>query len=346
MTVEGSPTGASPARKRGTIYDIARVAGVSHQTVSRYVRGFAVRADTVARIEKALGELEYRPNLAARDLTTGRRHRIGALTHEIDMVGPSRTLRGATRTARDAGYLLDVVTLDASDEASIASALDLLTQHDLAGILALASTDEMRRAFEATDFGVPALIAAEEDEPDLPGDAGVYDRAMGDLVEQLADLGHRRFLHIGGPTTWSAARNRALAYRRAVAARDLHSMGVVLGDWSARSGHDALKGLSDGELPTAVIAANDQMALGAILALTERGLRVPDDVTVTGIDDIPEAAFFSPPLTTLAVDHAAHGRLAALRLLGVIEGTPTTTDVARPVELIVRSSSGPARSQP
>lgn len=330
-------------RRRGTIYDIARVAGVSHQTVSRYVRGFSLRADTVARVEKALRELEYRPNLAARALTTGRRHRIGALTHEIDLVGPSRTLRGATQAAGEAGYLLDIIALDAGDEESISSALDLITQHDLAGILALASTDEMRRAFEAVDFGAPSLIAGEQDEPAVGREEGPYDTAMTQLVGLLAQYGHQDLLHIRGPMTWSAARNRARAYERAVAAHGLHSLGTLAGDWSARSGYDALRTGLGRSKPTAVIAANDQMALGAMLALSERGLRVPDDVSVTGIDDVPEAAFFTPPLTTLKVDHSAQGRLAVQRLVAQIEGTPADDDVAVPVELIIRGSVGPAR---
>ncbi|WP_084773606.1 LacI family DNA-binding transcriptional regulator [Nonomuraea candida] len=326
-----------------TIYDVARAAGVSHQTVTRYLNGFeGIRPETRARVKDALRALDYRPNLNARSLNSGRSRRIGALIQEIDQYGPSKVLQGATAAAREAGYVLDVVAQDVSRRTSIMAALDLLSEHDLAGILALSSTDEMTRAFESSRFGVPVVICTEPDDVTSGHPSELTTRGFPGLVRHLADLGHRRFLHIAGPTAWSSARNRARAYEAAVARHGLRSVATLPGDWTARSGFDAVMGVP-GELgATAVVAANDQMALGAMLALTRRGLSVPGDVSVTGVDDIPDAAFFSPPLTTLRADFAAQGRAAVAALLAQIDGGESEVDRTWHSELVVRESTGEA----
>ncbi|MBT2532765.1 LacI family DNA-binding transcriptional regulator [Arthrobacter sp. ISL-48] len=332
------------ATRQATIYDVAEAAGVSHQTVSRFLRGFeGIRPQTKQRVVEALERLNYRPNLAARSLTTGQSHRLGALTHEISQVGPSKILQGASAAAREAGYLLDIVTLDVSDRRSIDEALELVMQHDLAGVLALASTDEMTEAFEGTDFRVPAYIAAEQDDARGGHPSHLTTVGLPSLIEHLASLGHRKFIHIAGPFTYSAARNRARAYEAAIAQQGLHSEGIVYGDWTASSGYEELGRRLPHLGATAVVAANDQMALGAMLALSESGISVPDDVSVTGIDDIPEAAYFSPPLTTLRVDFAAQGRTAVQELLGLINRTEPLRGPALPSELVPRRSTGRMR---
>ncbi|GAB3168883.1 LacI family DNA-binding transcriptional regulator [Myceligenerans halotolerans] len=345
---DGPDTGSVPSSaheldRPATIRDVAALARVSHQTVHRFLQGYeGIRPATRERVVEALAALDYRPNLTARSLTTGRSSRLGALTHELDQFGPSKIIQGATRAARDAGYVLDIVSLDMGDPAEIGQALEMLTRHDLAGILALASSDHMARAFDAADFRVPAYLAGEDDE--FAGHHASQLTTVGfpALIDHLAALGHRRLLHIAGPPAWSAARNRARAFENAVAAHGLESAGVVRGDWSARSGHEAVSAfLAETEF-TAVVAANDQMALGALLALRERGLRIPEDVSVTGVDDIPDAAYFSPPLTTLQVDFFTQGRRAVEQLLARITGRELPDDDgALPSRLVVRKSTGP-----
>lgn len=333
------------ASKAATIYDVAKAAGVSHQTVSRFLKGFeGIRPETRAKVEQALSELGYRPNLTARSLKSGQSHRIGALTHEISQVGPARIVEGASAAAREAGYVLDIVSLDTRNPSAIEESLALIIQHDLAGVLALGVTDEMTKAFEATAFRVPAYVAAESD--DLAGDprAALSRVGLPALIEHLADLGHRRFVHIAGPHEWSASRNRTRAYEAAIKARGLHSVGILNGDWSAGSGYRAIADLS-AQLPaTAVVAANDQMALGAMLALKESGLRIPQDVSVVGIDDIPESAYLDPPLTTVHNDFEAQGRAAMHQLLARIEHTEVNTVTVPTPRLLVRQSSGPVPS--
>lgn len=329
-----APLGRRPA----TIYDIAHEAGVSAQSVSRFMRGFAQRSGTRAKIERALESLEYKPNLTARSLVTGRSHRLGALTHEINQVGPSQVLQGASAAARDAGYLLDIVALDMGNIDEITRALEMLQQHELAGVVALASTDQMRSAIAQVNVEVPVLLFSEQDEDDS---AGSWLNGIPLAMEHLVDLGHRRIAHIAGPVTWSAARNRLHAYEHALSAHGLGPGLVVEGDWSAESGYRATRTLLEGEVPTAIAAANDQMALGAMLALAEAGLSVPGDVSVTGLDDTPEAAFFSPPLTTVRVDFRAEGRRAVNDLLTRVNAEETVDSTPFPLELIARRSSAP-----
>jgi DNA-binding LacI/PurR family transcriptional regulator len=338
------PARATPA-KPATIYDVAQAAGVSHQTVSRFLKGFdGIRPETREKVTRALDELGYRPNLTARSLKSGRSHRIGALTHDLSLVGPMRIAEGASAAAREAGFVLDLVSLDARNPNAIEESLELLTQHDLAGVLALANTDEMRRAFETTKFRVPAYVYSEADDAESGHRSDIAERGIPTLLRHLADLGHRSFVHIAGPETWSPSRNRLLAFETTVRREGLHSDGVLFGDWSAKSGYQAVSALPALPEATAYVASNDQMALGVMLALKERGLRIPDDVSVVGIDDIPEAAYFDPPLTTLRLDFESRGRQSVHALLARIERRESPELGISPAELVVRRSSGPAPS--
>jgi len=344
--VDSNLVGRAPAvaaKRPPTIYDVAKVAGVSHQTVSRYLKGSErIRPDLRERVVRALKLLDYKPNSAARALATNRSHRIGALTYEFHQVGPSKVLLAASAAARAAGFLLDVVDLDPSDSSAIDDALALLTAQDCAGVLALAATDEMVAAFERIDLGLPVFIAAE---PDGAVTSGTHLHAEGlpALVAHLAELGHTNFVHVAGPPTFSSARNRRLAYEDAVRRLGLRSVGTVYAEWTAASGYAAGRAIAVEDGATAVIAANDQMALGVMRALTERGLRVPDDVSVTGMDDIPESAYFSPPLTTLRLDFASVGQDSFRRMLTCIDGVDRAPVRLRPAELVVRRSTGPVR---
>lgn len=335
----------SKRTKAATIYDVAEAAGVSHQTVSRFLRGFeGIRPETRAKVERALDELGYRPNLTARSLKSGQSHRIGALMHEISQIGPARIIEGASAAAREAGYVLDIVSLDTRNPSAIDESLALITQHDLAGVLALGVTDEMTKAFQATAFRVPSYVAAESDGLSDDPRAVLSRVGLPALISHLAELGHRRFVHLAGPIEWSASRNRIRAYEAAVEAAGLLSVGILQGDWSAASGYRAIADLAVPLNATALVAANDQMALGAMLALKEFGLRVPEDVSVVGIDDIPEAAFLDPPLTTLRNDFETQGRAAMQQLLARIEHTELRPVSVTPPLLVVRQSSGPAPS--
>jgi LacI family transcriptional regulator len=227
------------------------------------------------------------------------------------------------------------------DPAAIRESIAIALQFDLAGVLALSSTDEVTNAVESTTFRVPLYLATGHDK--LPTDAPPAANGLLAVLRHLSDLGHRDIVHIAGPRTWVGARNRTREYEAAIIELGLSSRSVIHGDWSARSGYEAIASLPD-ELPaTAFVAANDQIALGVILALNDRGHRVPDDVSVTGVDDTPEAAYFSPPLTTLRLDFTAQGRDAVHQLLALIDGAAPPELAPRRPELIIRRSTGPVR---
>jgi len=321
-----------------TIYDVARAAGVSAQTVSRLLQGFqGIRPETRHRVERALAQLDYRPNLTARTLKSGRSHRIGALTHAIDQIGPNQVVRGAAAAAREIGYVLDIVTFDMADPTAIADGLSIVLKPDLAGVLVLASTDEMIDAFENTDFRVPVRL--------FVGDGAAQEAESAEIttiVDHLVALGHRNFFHIAGPANSPAARRRRSTFETKVAASGGRSTGVFVGDWSSAAGYEAMRDLP--AQTTAVIAANDQMGLGALLAVQQRGIRVPDDLSITGIDDIPESGFLYPPLTTVHVDFIAQGAAAITDLMTAIAPGEIPPAPEHPSWLVARQSSGPVRA--
>jgi len=338
--LSGVPASARPA----TIYDVAKLAGVSHQTVSLYLRGHqGFRDVTRQRVETALAELNYRPNLAAKSLATSRSHRIGALVYELTEVGPSKTIQGASERARAAGYLLDIINLDPSDENAIDGALGQLGQQDLAGVLAFAPVDLIAEKIAGVPFNVPVITEAEREDAHDAAPDGINRPGLDLLVDHLVALGHRRFFHFAGPADWVAARNRITAYHDALARHGLASLGSIAGDWSAASGHAAASRMPLDLGVTAVVAANDQMALGALLAFEQRGVSVPGDLSVTGFDDIPEAAFYRPPLTTVRVDYAQQGRELVERLLRLIDETLVSPHEASSPALVVRASSAAPR---
>ncbi|HEY0247972.1 MAG TPA: LacI family DNA-binding transcriptional regulator [Gryllotalpicola sp.] len=335
----GGPSGQDLGRPP-TIYDVARVAGVSHQTVSRFLKGDSgIRPKNHERVTQALNALGYRPNLTARSLATRQAHRVAVLIQALDQLGPARILQGVILEARAAGYLLDIVTVDATDRAALDEAIRAVTSQHIAGIVTLASSDEMTDAFTRAEFRVPVLIHTETE--DSVVGAPEHLRGLHAIVDHLVGLGHRRFFHIGGPPSWVASRNREHAYLAALERHGLTSLGTAHGDWSAPSGYSAAQTIPREAGVTAVVCANDQMAIGAMRALTVVGRRIPLDVSVTGIDDIPEAAYVQPPLTTVRLAFEQQGRRAFRRLLAQLGGAQELTEDP-PAQLVVRASTGAA----
>ena len=337
------PESARPA----TIYDVAKRAKVSHETVSRVLRGDpGVKEANRVRVSAALKALSYRPNVTAKALATRRSRRLGAMVYDLIEAGPSQFVEGATEAAREAGYLLDIVSVRSVAKGDVATAISLLNQPDLAGIIAFTPTDATRDAIAATKFRIPLFQETENEDAAESGDQSLNGIGVGLVIDHLVGLGHSRILHIAGPRDWVSARNRAHAYERGMRRHGLRVLPIIEGSsWSAAAGYEASSRIPYELQPTALLVANDQMALGILLALRERGISVPESISVVGFDDIPEAPFMIPPLTTVAVEFARAGRRAVRELVAQIEGL-TTGDVEADGEvsahLVVRSSSGPA----
>jgi len=340
MTRVGGRSGSSAPRS----VDVARLAGVSQKTVSRVFNGERyVSAEVRQRVLEAAEELGYRLNNAARALASGRTRTIGVVALGTALYGPASLLIGIERAARDAGYALRVVNTLEGDPGGVVGAVESLLEQGVDGIVVSEPIDEGAVALSVdvpvlvlgapAAFGGPRAVAA-----------GVGAELLARVAtEHLLDLGHVTVHHLAGPQRWFAARDRLAGWRGALTAYGREQPAVSAGDWSAASGYAAGRELaSDGDV-TAVFAANDDMAIGLIRALTEAGLRVPDDVSVVGFDDIHVAAYVTPPLTTVRQPFDAVAQDGLRLLVQAIEKPEVALPPANdpPVELVVRASTAP-----
>ncbi|MFF1633380.1 LacI family DNA-binding transcriptional regulator [Leifsonia sp. NPDC058248] len=321
--------------------DVARLAGVSHQTVSRVINGHAsIRDSTRDRVLHAMDELRYRPNRAARALVTARSNTIGVLASSAaSLYGPVSSMGAIQDAGREAGYNVTVAHLGDLTREGIAAGLEHLIAQAVEGIIVIAPQDRVLDEIGAIDVGVPyvTLQAGHEyADSELSVDQTAGARAA---TRHLIDLGHERIVHLTGPIEWIEALARLRGYEQEMAAAGLTVPPPVTGDWTSERGYTAGLELLADRAVTAVFASNDQMALGLYHAAHELGRDVPGDVSVVGFDDIPEAAHFWPPLTTVRQDFTELGRRCVARLLAEIEGHAEPTPGNIQPELIVRSST-------
>jgi DNA-binding LacI/PurR family transcriptional regulator len=322
--------------------DVGRLAGVSHQTVSRVINGSPhVRPETRERVLDAMLQLSYRPNSVARALVTGRSKTLGVVSFDTTLYGPASTLLGIERAAHEASYFIIVASLRAMDRPSIAGAVERLLLHGVDGLLVI--TPEIE--------GADALLDAHSDAPLVAVEAGRDDQIPVVAVDQFAgaaaatrhllDLGHETVWHIAGPPTFLESGERVEGWRTTLEQAGAEAPGPLIGDWSARAGYDLGRRLSRDPAVTAIFVANDQMALGVLRALHESGRGVPKDVSVVGFDDIPEAPYFLPPLTTVRQDFDELGKRGVRLLLRIIDtGKRLASGPRVAPELVVRGSTG------
>lgn len=331
------------AVRRPTIIQVARLAQVSHQTVSRYLRhNGGLKPDTVRRVEAAIEELGYRPNLVARSMRTRRTGRLAVLLPAPALLMPTRLLSAAAVVAHQAGFLMEVVSVEGGPEERSERAWELISSGQVEGVLSLSSlpglSDQPRTASSA------AFVVVGEYDDDLRGIGELADASVvGEIVEHLAGLGHRHFVHVAGPDAWSSARARRQVYTEVIERLGLVSHGVVDGDWSAQCGYDAVRALAEDSPVTAVIAANDPMATGAVRAALDRGWGVPQRLSVVGWDDLELGRFATPSLSSVVVDREEQGRVAMERLIALVRGEPEPEAARLPLNrLVLRESTGPA----
>jgi DNA-binding LacI/PurR family transcriptional regulator len=336
--------------RAATIFDVARLAGVSHQTVSRVLNDLPnVRPATRVRVEDAIKQLRYRPSPAARALVTRRSRTIGLITTGNPDYGPSSILLGFTEAARHARYLVSISSMLETDVASMRAAVELLLSQNVEAIVLIAAHRGALEAIQGIDLGVP-LLAVESS-----GRVGFHsvsiDQFRGgyDATGHLIALGHRGIVHVAGPEDSMDATERVRGWRAALAEHALVAREPLVGDWSPASGFRLgleleFPGGSDSAV-TAIFCANDQMALGVMHALGTRGIRVPDDVSVMGFDDIPEAEHFTPPLSTVRQDFGELGRAVMATLLSVIQDESFEEAPHPLARLVARESTAAPRAQ-
>lgn len=341
MTSDSLPAGGP---RKPSIYDVADRAGVSHMTVSRVLNGHPnIRASTRDKVMKAIDEMSYTRSSIARALATNRTMRIGAIVDNPGFFGPNSVLRAIEVAARESGYAVSSFSAgDSADRRVDAGVIELVAQgvDALCVIAPRASSLDLLRQHAV---GLPTLVVKEE--PDEQMHTASVDQRAGATaaVQHLIDLGHRRILHVAGPPDWFDAKARTEAWRATLEGVGLPVVPPLIGDWSSDSGYAFGRSL-ELEDATAVFVANDQMALGLMHGFAERGIRVPDDVSVVGFDDVPDARHYLPPLTTVRQDFTLLGKVVIGELLAAIEGAETEArELIQPV-LQLRSSTAPPRA--
>jgi DNA-binding LacI/PurR family transcriptional regulator len=323
--------------------DVARLAGVSSQTVSRVSTGHpGVVESTRRQVLDAMQQLGYRPNSAARALKRGEFRTLGVILFTLATTGNSRTVEAIATHAAQEGYAITLIPVAVPTQDGVLGAFTRLGELAVDGVIVIMEVHLLDAANLTLPPGVQVVV--------VDSDAGdrypVVDTDQADgtrqAVRHLLGLGHRTVWHVTGPAESFAGQRRAQAWREVLEQAGCPVPPVQRGDWSALSGYRAGLRLADEPGCTAVFAANDQMALGVLRALHERGRRVPAEVSVVGFDDLPDAGSYLPPLTTVHQDFAEVGRRCVQGLLEQIRDAhaePGTVLV--PTTLTERASTAP-----
>ncbi len=338
--------GPNAEQRPPVMADVAKLAGVSHQTVSRVLNDHPnVRAETRTRVMWAIDELGYRRNLVARALVTRHSRTLGVVSFDSTLYGPASTVYGIEQAARAAGYFVSIVSLRTIDRAGVTDAIGYLAEQGVDGVVVVAPQRSAARALDDLPAGMPAVAVEGGHAGDVP--VVSVDQVEGARLAtlHLLDLGHETVWHVSGPADWLEAEGRTEGWRAVLTAAGRPVPEVLAGDWSPRSGYRAGKRLAAmADRVTAVFVANDQMALGVLRALTEEGVKVPEQISIVGFDDIPESEFFSPPLTTIRQDFGAVGRRSIDLLVRQIQsGGPLHERLVVPPQFIARASTSPLR---
>jgi LacI family transcriptional regulator len=334
---------------RATIRDVAREAGVSVATVSRVLNDSGpVREETRRRIREIAQRMRYTPNLAAQSLTTARTSTLGVLLPDLFGEFYSEVIRGIDQTAQQSGYHV-LVSSSHNDRAEIEGSLRAMRGRVDGLVVMSPDLDAVSLSSNLPERLPVVLLNCEVD--DLSYDSINIDNYGGaySMTEHLTRMGHRRVGLIKGSERNLDARERARGYRQALEDAGVAVVAAyeVAGDFGDRSGYLAAEALlALDERPTAIFASNDSMAIGAISALREAGVSVPEDVAVVGFDDIPIARYLSPPLSTVRVSISQLGERATRKLLDAIarKNQHEKSQEVLPTELVVRGSCGAARA--
>jgi LacI family transcriptional regulator len=342
-------------RRRLTIKEVAEAAGVSTQTVSRVLNNRPdVAPETLERVRQVISATGYAPNMLARSLIQGRSHILGVVAYGLEYFGPSRVLTGIEQQAAEMGYSisLNLVHEPTSDE--IERLLRGLFARQVDGIIWAIPEVGHNRLWshaESPGFPVPVILVGGMDGQATLPTIGIDNRAIGRIAtEHLLDGGARRIGLITGPPSWWEAQERQHGWRSTLESRGLQADDAltVEGDWTANSGEQGLYRLLE-QSPDidAVLASNDQMALGVLHAAHRVGRQLPGDLSVVGVDNIAEASHFWPSLTTVDQPLRDAGALAVREIDGSIRRAkqarlrlehPVANTLLEP-ELIVRDSS-------
>lgn len=328
--------------------DVGRSAGVSAQTVSRYFSGAGYVSDeTRRRIAAAVEELGYRPNRAAGSLRARRTGTIGVLSVGELVHGSAQILTGLSHGARDLGQTLMHAQVDVGFEpqgwqGEARRAIDHFLSVPVDGIIASASIPGVDEALDVARDYVPVVNLSERP-GSIADSVSTHSFTAGlDGTRHLIELGHVAIVHVAGPVTRNEALERERGYREAMEQAGLTPL--VLGaarDWTSAPGYEAGRTI-DPDSFTAVFAANDELALGFMSAMEQTGRKAPADYSIVGVDDMPAAAYFSPPLTTMRLDFQGVGRASLAMMHEMIRTRGSAPRRVIEPELVLRRSTAPS----
>ncbi|RPE02821.1 LacI family DNA-binding transcriptional regulator [Candidatus Pantoea deserta] len=320
-----------------TLDDVARLAGVSYQTVSRVLNHSPqVSPRTRAKVEAAMQQLNYVPNRVAQQLAGKTTRTLGLATSDLALMAPAQIASAVQQRASRAGYHLVIAMRSHHSVADTVN--ELLAQRVDALMINLPLAASEAEQIQTLCGSKPVIFM--DVEPEAKVAQCQYSNACGAraAVEHLVALGHRQIGLLNGPPQAISAQRREAAWREALAAHQLTPFCVLQGDWSAQSGYQALLRQLPDRLPQALLVANDQMALGAMRALHQHGVAIPAQISVTGYDDTAESAWYQPPLTTVRQDLHALGEQSVEMLLAQLDGRAPPTRSLEP-ELVLRETT-------
>jgi LacI family transcriptional regulator len=338
-----------------SVVDVAELAGVSIGTVSRVLSnsGHPVGEQTRRKVLEAAAKIDYSPNALSRGLARGRTHTVGVIVHDITDSYFNEIVRGIDDVANEHGYLVLVCSSYRDPDRELEYVRKLRSQRCEGIIFAgggLRFPEFLRRVDAqleglSNQGGATAVLAPNDlARPKIIPDAST---GIGALVDHLVELGHREVALIEGPRRLKTSVERAEAFEAAMRRHGMEPDPELRtsGEFDRELGARALEELLDlGKRFTAVVCLNDQMAVGCLMAARGRGIRVPEDLSIAGIDDLPVAEYLDPPLTTVRVPMRELGREGMRLILAQLEGTRVRRVRKLECDLVVRESTGPAPS--
>ena len=326
--------------RKANIYDVAQLAQVSHQTVSRVLNSHpSVKPATRERVEGAIAELKYSPNQAARQLVTSQSRIIGILIAGSELYGPWAILNAMESEARLAGYSVISISIRPESPASWREAIEQLRDLNTDGVITIALSKKIINEVEKSLSSATIVIV--DSEPTKKFDAVNIENFTGGkfATEHLIKLGHKKIIHIAGPAEGYEGVQRKCGYEEAMKLAGLKSE-IIQGDWSIETGYRAGSELAQRkDLPTAIFTSNDHLALGVLKAFAENKIKVPHDVSIIGFDNIPESGYFSPALSTIHQNFDELGKIAIDRMLLQLKDPTSHQAISIPPQLILREST-------
>lgn len=327
------------------LVDVAKAAGVSAPTVSRVLNGTKyVAPELTKRVQEAVERLGYRPNVAARSIRSGKRTLVSVLASATTNYGYSRTIRGIETAARHVGMSVAITVVESADDEHANRAVDLALSQPTAGAIVLEFDRIGIHAARMLPEGFAVVLAGGGSRRSGGAPAALIDERAGGrrLTEHLLQQGHRTVHHVAGPTAGKRS-GRTDGWRAALKAAGAEVPPVMSSEWDAMSGYrwgERIAGRTD---VTAVFCGNDEIAIGLMKALADRGVRVPEDVSVVGFDDQPLVSMWQPALTTVDQDFDDLGARAFELLTRLVAGEAHVASSVATPQLVVRESTAPPR---